>query len=557
MSVHHVHCPNCGAGLTVDVEVACKQLTCRPWGKPQRFLAIPRRGPSGHSAASQLSPMVRPAPWLWFDKLGWTWVACILRSALVIGYGWWMVHYSTDPLLADCERKVWPNPVVMLSGLACLCVLFTIFRFAANAVSRALAVSWQMVGKHFVMGLVGLAVAPSLAAAVEFLSPPIVNPANGHSYRLLSANSWTNAELRAIQAGGHLASITSPAEDAWVYSTFANYGGRGRELWIGLSDYADGTFQWANGDLVTYVNWAPNQPDNDHGREYYGHIFGPSMYPWPGKWNDWYLGPAFGVVEFNPRQRASTFWVASDESWKVLAPNGNQEGSPLSLVGELFEFLNPGWNNEVAFDDSSWGAPAILSDTQIWAPQSATPAYFRKTFHLHSVPPRAYFLGGADDDAQVYVNGQRIVDDRNTTVSEFGPIDVSPWLVAGENLIAIKAHDSFGVVESIYAMIYGGPALLGDANYDNLIGAADYALWAAQFGKSGLGLSADFDGNGTVGAGDYAIWAAAASTATSVPEPATLEMCLTGLVLIGVVTANTFLRGKPMVEVLRTPERTR
>lgn len=50
--------------------------------------------------------------------------------------------------------------------------------------------------------------------------------------------------------------------------------------------------------------------------------------------------------------------------------------------------------------------------------------------------------------------------------------------------------------------------LVGDANGDGSVGAADYAIWAAQFGQSGPGLSADFDGNGSVGAGDYALWAA-------------------------------------------------
>lgn len=52
------------------------------------------------------------------------------------------------------------------------------------------------------------------------------------------------------------------------------------------------------------------------------------------------------------------------------------------------------------------------------------------------------------------------------------------------------------------------PALLGDANGDCQVGAADYALWAAQFAMSGTGLSADFDRSGEVGAADYALWAA-------------------------------------------------
>ncbi len=86
--------------------------------------------------------------------------------------------------------------------------------------------------------------------------------------------------------------------------------------------------------------------------------------------------------------------------------------------------------------------------------------------------------------------------------------------------------------------------LIGDANGDGFVGAADYALWAAQFGQTGAGLSADFDGNGSVGAGDYALWAANfGSSATppggaamnagsqSVPEPSSLALAGLGAVL--------------------------
>ncbi len=75
--------------------------------------------------------------------------------------------------------------------------------------------------------------------------------------------------------------------------------------------------------------------------------------------------------------------------------------------------------------------------------------------------------------------------------------------------------------------------LVGDANGDCSVGAADYALWAAQFGQSGPSLSADFDQNGSVGAGDYALWAAnfghtcppaANAAGSNVPEPRTAAL---------------------------------
>lgn len=81
------------------------------------------------------------------------------------------------------------------------------------------------------------------------------------------------------------------------------------------------------------------------------------------------------------------------------------------------------------------------------------------------------------------------------------------------------------------------PSLVGDANGDCTVGAADYALWAAQFGQSGLDLSADFDCNGSVGAGDYALWAAnfgntCSPEASHVPEPANMVLAVSGLAVV-------------------------
>ena len=39
------------------------------------------------------------------------------------------------------------------------------------------------------------------------LSSPIVNPANGHIYYLLSQDDWTNSEAFSQTLGGHLATI--------------------------------------------------------------------------------------------------------------------------------------------------------------------------------------------------------------------------------------------------------------------------------------------------------------------------------------------------------------
>ncbi len=135
---------------------------------------------------------------------------------------------------------------------------------------------------------------------------PVTNPANGHTYYLLTQSTWSNAEAEAVKLGGHLATIRNAQEDQWVYSTFGGYEGA---LWIGLTDRDKlFSFTWASGEPFSYANWGGGQPDNGTGGvEFYGHIWPPGhSNPPSGKWNDFadaetVLGfPLYGVAEISP-----------------------------------------------------------------------------------------------------------------------------------------------------------------------------------------------------------------------------------------------------------------
>lgn len=105
----------------------------------------------------------------------------------------------------------------------------------------------------------------SATGAVEaaLLTGPVVNPANGHTYYLLSSNTWTDSENEAVTLGGHLTTINDADENAWVLSTFSFYGGTYKDLWIGLSDFAsEGNWVWANGETSSFRNWSVGEPNN-------------------------------------------------------------------------------------------------------------------------------------------------------------------------------------------------------------------------------------------------------------------------------------------------------
>ncbi|MEM9914676.1 MAG: sulfatase-like hydrolase/transferase [Planctomycetota bacterium] len=89
-------------------------------------------------------------------------------------------------------------------------------------------------------------------------------------------------------------------------------------------------------------------------------------------------------------------------------------------------------------------------------------------------------------------------------------------------------------------------ALLGDYNGDGSVDAADYTVWADNFGSS-TNLAADGNGDGVVDAADYTIWAdnfgvvagSGGSSALSVPEPTSLAIL--------VVVWSCFIRRKAVI----------
>jgi hypothetical protein len=115
----------------------------------------------------------------------------------------------------------------------------------------------------------------------------------GHTYSLLTQASWTDSETFAQSMGGHLVAVNDAGENSFLTSTW----GASKTLWIGLkrtSPHA-ATFAWANGDALTYTNWAGGEP-NDAGGEEYVHTYS------NGQWNDLanssgYAFPQYGVVE--------------------------------------------------------------------------------------------------------------------------------------------------------------------------------------------------------------------------------------------------------------------
>ena len=142
------------------------------------------------------------------------------------------------------------------------------------------------------------------ALDIEVLDTKI-NPANNHTYHLLSASSWTEAAQAARGLEGFLVTVDDEAENAWLHETWGDDGNVTRHLWTGLNDAAEeGVFRWHDGTPYIHRQWGADQPSLTDGEDYV-HIAGPNMGAiQPGDWNDLendpQYFPVYGVVELGP-----------------------------------------------------------------------------------------------------------------------------------------------------------------------------------------------------------------------------------------------------------------
>lgn len=150
--------------------------------------------------------------------------------------------------------------------------------------------------------------------AVDTFVPPdgsLYFAETGHTYLVVvtedgGALRWTDARDRAVALGGHLATITSNAENEFVYELSMKTPGAWWQTvgpWIGgfQSDAGvepGGGFQWVTGEPWGFEAWDDGEPNDEGDDEDYVHFYSETgQLPY---WNDSHdvgQSPSF-VVEF-------------------------------------------------------------------------------------------------------------------------------------------------------------------------------------------------------------------------------------------------------------------
>lgn len=171
----------------------------------------------------------------------------------------------------------------------------------------------------------------SSAAAKARIIPDDAVVYNGHYYKVYSGvcASWTAAEIYCEVLGGHLATITSPQENAAVYDYVCSLGYD--TAYFGYTDNEkEGTWKWVNGEKSSYSNWASGEPNNVGRNENYAEFYW--QYP-DGRWND-------GNFCNGTQSDSDTFICEWDDDYGVALPNDWRDG---------YSFENPETNTELMY----------------------------------------------------------------------------------------------------------------------------------------------------------------------------------------------------------------
>ena len=89
---------------------------------------------------------------------------------------------------------------------------------------------------------------------------------NGYAYQVfIDRGTWTEAYAKCKKAGGHLVTITSGAEQDFIFSQIKKH--EGNVFWLGLR-LAGSSWAWVTNEEFGYTNWADGQPDGDYGASY-------------------------------------------------------------------------------------------------------------------------------------------------------------------------------------------------------------------------------------------------------------------------------------------------
>ncbi len=183
---------------------------------------------------------------------------------------------------------------------------------------------------------------------------------NGHIYSVYDYEaSWTFCKTLCEAMGGHLVTINSAEEGAFVNGLIQN--GAKDAYWIGATNYSDsatnqdGTWRWVTGEAFSYKKWYNGEPSSTGTkgtREHWAEVRKSYSYSWNDTSNTNKSNKGF-IIEVEPAESDITVRAQYNGHEYVLIDRNTTwseaQGYCLSLGGQLVALNTSG---EAAFIDS-------------------------------------------------------------------------------------------------------------------------------------------------------------------------------------------------------------
>jgi beta-lactamase regulating signal transducer with metallopeptidase domain/protocatechuate 3,4-dioxygenase beta subunit len=242
-------------------------------------------------------------------------------------------------------------------------------------------------------------VLPPGATAGKKTEWPVSAGGNGHFYqgvRMPKPLPWNEADRLAKLLGGHLVTITSAAENDFVFrliddDTYWYHSYNWRGPWIGAlqppgSAEPDGGWTWVTGEPFTYTRWDAGQPNNFNGSPENRAHFGNQRSRIP-TWND--VRENFEEVVSFVVEWDKTTWPVSDLG---VENEKYQRMSPQEVAQRFFQACaERNWDEACKFHSVSQGIKDWLGGLKIIS--IGTPVH-RNTYDGWLVPYRIKLKSG-------------------------------------------------------------------------------------------------------------------------------------------------------------------
>lgn len=140
-------------------------------------------------------------------------------------------------------------------------------------------------GKTVVAALSAAVLGMAMASTASADSPRLRNSANSHLYqRFDTSRTFNQAKSLCKSLGGYMATVTTTAENTFVYNNLCN--NSNQWCWLGSSDVlTEGTWVWGTGEKFSFNKWEGGEPNNCNNTEHYLMYFTPPDGR-AGTWND-------------------------------------------------------------------------------------------------------------------------------------------------------------------------------------------------------------------------------------------------------------------------------